>query len=176
MHQGGHYLYLRGDGFQAVKLPYRSGGTALYVFLPDRNDGIGVFLRQLTGARWRRWTAALARRKGELALPRFKATYETELSSQLTRLGMGRAFGDRADFAGISSRGLAIGEVRHKAFLEVNEEGTEAAAVTSVGMRTTSVVAEPPPFTMTVDHPFFLAIADEATGTILFMGVIVDPD
>ncbi len=175
MHQSGHYLYLAGAGFQAVKLPYRGDGTAMYVFLPAAKDGIRAFRKRLTDANWRKWTAALTRRTGEVALPRFTATYEAEFSRQLRQLGMGGAFSDHADFSGISDQGLAISEVRHKALLEVNEEGTVAAAVTSVGMRTTSVVVESPPFTMIVDHPFFLAIADEATGTILFMGVIVDP-
>jgi serpin B len=175
MNQSGHYLYIKGADFQAVKLPYRGGGTAMYIFLPDRKDGITAFLKQLTDVNWRKWTASMARCKGDLALPRLTAAYEAELSRQLAQLGMGRTFSDNADFSGISEQGLAISEVRHKTVLEVNEQGTVAAAVTSVGMRTTSVVIEPPPFSMTVDHPFFLAIADEATGAILFMGLIVDP-
>ena len=175
MRQSGNYLYLKGADFQAVKLPYRGGGTAMYVFLPDARDGIKSFVSRLTSINWRRWNGAMARHRGELWLPRFKATYETELKRQLTQLGMGRAFEDDANFSGISTRPLAISEVRHKTFLEVNEQGTEAAAVTSVGMRTTGTRREPPPFEMVVDHPFFVAIADEATGAILFMGVIVDP-
>ncbi|HTY09224.1 MAG TPA: serpin family protein, partial [Candidatus Edwardsbacteria bacterium] len=138
--------------------------------------GIAAFLKQLTAARWARWTAAMERRSGDLALPRFTIEYQDELSRPLAKLGMARAFGDRADFSGISRAGLAISEVRHKTFLTVDEEGTEAAAVTSVGLRTTAVVIEPPPFAMTVDHPFVLAITDQATGAILFLGVIADPD
>ena len=110
-------------------------------------------------------------------LPRFKLEYEVTLNSTLKTLGMETAFDpQRADFSGMYSKSaranVFIGEIKHKTFVEVNEEGTEAAAVTSGGMRVTSFV---PPFNMTVDRPFFCVIRDNQTGTILFMGAIVAP-
>jgi serine protease inhibitor len=176
MRRSGQFRYLKGPDFQAVYLPYAGDRMGMYLFLPDRRDGIAAFLSKLSAGEWEQWGTQFTRRKGELALPRFKAEYKQELGRQLAALGMGRAFGGGADFSGMAAGGLSISEVIHKTFLEVNEEGSEAAAVTAVGLRTTAVIAEPPPFEMTVDHPFFLAIADRETGAILFMGAIADPD
>ena len=175
MRQDGDYQYFKGRDFQAVRLPYGTGRLAMYVFLPDKRDGLAGFLKKLNAKNWQAWLFGFAKAKGQVALPRFKAEYEKELSAELTALGMGPAFSDAADFTGMARAPLAISEVRHKAVLEVNEEGTEAAAVTSVGMRITSVRPEPPPFVMVVDHPFFMAIVDQRTGAILFMGVIYEP-
>jgi serpin B len=88
---------------------------------------------------------------------------------------MGIAFQDRANFTGMTSTPVNINEVKHKTFVEVNEEGTEAAAVTSVGIRATSAMPVDEPFNMVVDRPFFVAIRDNQTGTLLFMGSIVEP-
>jgi serpin B len=175
MRQDGEYQYFKGRDFQAARLPYGSGRLAMYVFLPDQRDGLAAFLKKLNSKNWAAWLSGFAKTRGHLALPRFKADYERELSAELTTLGMGPAFSDAADFTGMARAPLAISEVRHKAVLEVNEEGTEAAAVTSVGMRITSVRPEPPPFVMVVDHPFFMAIVDQRTGAILFMGAIYEP-
>ncbi|MDI6739309.1 MAG: serpin family protein [Candidatus Edwardsbacteria bacterium] len=176
MRRGGEFQYLKGSDFQAVYLPYAGGRMGMYVFLPDRKNGIGDFLAKLSDSNWKQWSSQFSKRKGELALPRFKAEYEKELSLSLMKLGMKIAFMDNADFSGMAKARLAISEVRHKTFLEVNEEGTEAAAVTSVSVRMTSAMPEPPPFEMIVDHPFFIAIADRETGTILFKGAIVEPE
>jgi serine protease inhibitor len=175
MHQDGEYQYLKGNGFQAVRLPYGSGRYAMYVFLPDKRDGLQAFLKTLDANSWAAWLPNFAKAKGHVALPRFKADYLQDLVKVLDKLGMGPAFGDGADFSGMAKAPLAISEVLHKAVVEVNEEGTEAAAVTSVGMRITSVRPEPEPFKMIIDHPFFMAIADQETGTILFMGAIYEP-
>ncbi|HEY9302159.1 MAG TPA: serpin family protein, partial [Phormidium sp.] len=94
----------------------------------------------------------------------------------LQALGMGVAFQDQANFSKITSEEVKIDQVKHKTFVEVNEEGTEAAAVTSVGIRVTSTpIREEPPFKMVVDRPFFCVIRDNQSGTILFMGSIVEP-
>ena len=115
--------------------------------------------------------------KGDLSLPKFKAEYETTLKGVLSTLGMGMAFEERADFSAMLKPPAKafISEVKHKAFVDVNEEGTEAAAVTSVEMRTTSLGPPPRTFQMVVDHPFFFVIRDNQTGAILFMGSIADP-
>ena len=114
---------------------------------------------------------------GELTLPRFKVEYAATLNDMLKALGMAEAFDStRADFSGIAEvfggNRIYISEVRHKAFVEVNEEGTVAAAVTSVGMGVTSVQPPQENFVMKVDRPFFFAIRDNATGNVLFMGSV----
>jgi len=115
------------------------------------------------------------RQEGSLQIPRFKLEYGVDLDRAIAALGMGIIFdGDRASFEAMTSKPVAIDQIKHKTFVEVNEEGTEAAGVTSVGVRVTSAM-ETKPFEMVVDRPFFCAIKDEQTGTILFMGAIVDP-
>jgi serpin B len=110
---------------------------------------------------------------GSVVLPKFKLMYEAELEDALTALGMGVAFdSSRAEFDAMSPVELYIDSVKHKTYVEVNEEGTEAAAVTSVGMALTAVR---PTVNMIVDRPFFCAIVDNRTGAVLFMGAIVEP-
>jgi serine protease inhibitor len=181
MHQSGEYDYLRGDGFQAVSLPYSKGRVSMYVFLPDRESGLAAFQTQLTAANWKSWMASFHETDGEIALPRFKVEYETSLNQVLDDLGMGIAFSEsEADFGRMFPIGpgvnVYISNVKHKTFVEVNEEGTEAAAVTSVEFGVTSFPGpQPEYFVMTVDRPFFFAIRDNQTGVVLFMGSIVDP-
>lgn len=175
MRQDGEYQHLRGEGFQAARLPYGSGRFALYVFLPAKRDGLGGFLKTVTAENWSTWLSGFRKTKGHIELPRFKADFFRDLVPALDKLGMGPAFGNSADFSGMSAEGLSIDEVLHKTVVEVNEEGTEAAAVTSVGVRVASVRPEPEPFRMVVDHPFLMAIADQETGAILFLGAILEP-
>ena len=116
--------------------------------------------------------------EGDIALPRFKVEYTVTLNDALKALGMGVAFDEgRANFRGMieSSGNVYISQVKHKTFAEVNEEGTEAAAVTSTEMRATSAMRPRQRFRMVVDRPFFCAIRDNTTGTVLFMGSITDP-
>ena len=111
-------------------------------------------------------------------MPRFRVEYEIGLNEALKALGMGIAFDPaRANFTGMvqTSENAFISRVKHKTFAEVNEEGTEASAATSVEMRVTSAMRPPKAFRMIVDHPFFFAIRDNKTGTVLFMGSIIDP-
>ena len=114
-------------------------------------------------------------RKGALELPRFKLENEYNLKAVLSAMGMPLAFTARADFSGISQESLQISWVKQKTYVEVNEQGTEAAAVTGIGMRALAVRAQPPPFRMVVDRPFFVAIRERETGLILFLGAIFDP-
>jgi serpin B len=179
MRQGGDYRYLRGDGFQAASLPYGGGRMSMYVFLPDSLTGLDEFHAKLSAGAWDEWMKSFAVKNGQIVLPRFKLEFAAKLKEALISLGMGVAF----DGAGANFRGMIahpgqnayISDVAHKTFVEVNEEGTEAAAVTSVEMRLTSVSEPEKPFEMIVDHPFFFAIRDNETGLILFMGSIVNP-
>jgi len=179
MHQSGKYRYYEDKEFQAVSLPYGAGRVSMYIFLPAKGTSLAGFQKNLTAANWEAWMSGFVETKGEIAVPRFKVEYEIGLNDTLKALGMGIAFDpDRANFSGIgqTSGNIFISRVKHKTFAEVNEEGTEAAAVTSVEMSVTSAMRQPPKtFRMIVDHPFFCAIRDNRTGTVLFVGSIVDP-
>ena len=179
MHQSGNYNYYEGKSFQAVSIPYGGARVSMYIFLPTPNVSLGELQASLTAANWESWIKQFAMTKGEIAIPRFKVEYEVGLNDALIALGMGIAFDpDRADFTGIveGPDRAYISRVKHKTFAEVNEEGTEAAAVTSVEMRTTSaMLPREKTFRMIVDRPFFCAIRDNKTGTVLFMGAITDP-
>ena len=180
MRQGGEYLYLKGNGFQAAGLPYGEGRMSMYLFLPDERAGLDEFHAQLSAEGWDAWMGSFAQKSGRIVLPRFKLEFKAKLKTALTNLGMGIAFdGDRANFAAMIKRAGAnayIEDVVHKTFVEVNEKGTEAAAATSVEMRLTSVMEPEKPFEMICDHPFFFAIRDNETGLVLFMGSIVNPE
>ncbi|HEY7181390.1 MAG TPA: serpin family protein [Blastocatellia bacterium] len=177
MAQSGNYLYLRGDKFQAVSLPYGNGGVSLYLFLPDQGSSLDEFLKGLSYQKWEEWITNFTKTPGDVKLPRFKLDYEKTLNDPLKDLGMGVAFNpQKADFSGIhAEKDLYISEVKHKAVVEVNEEGTEAAAATSVGVATTSVREPRERFTFIADRPFLMAIRDSQTGAILFMGTLMEP-
>ncbi len=180
MHQSGSYPYLKGDGFQAVSLPYGKGRVSMYIFLPNEGSNLATFQSGLTAASWEQWMAQFGMQEGDIALPRFKLEYEANLNSVLASLGMGIAFdAGRANFSKMfpitQSRNVFISKVKHKTFVDVNEEGTEAAAVTSVEVGITSIREPQQRFNFVVDRPFFFAIRDNQTGTILFMGSIVNP-
>lgn len=176
MSQRGKYRYYETPEFQAISLPYGSGRLSMYVFLPKPNVKQADFYRNLTAENWQQWMKKFSSRNGQIVLPRFKLEYDLTLNQALQALGMGVAFQDQANFSNMTSKQVKIDEVKHKTFVEVNEEGTEAAAVTSIGIRATSALPrEEEPFKMVVDRPFFCAIRDNQTGTILFMGSIVDP-
>ena len=149
----------------------------MYVVLPPDTNRMQSFLSQLTPDTFTAIVSSLHPQRGTIELPRFTITYDAKLNSVLTKLGMGIAFSDNANFDGIcKSPRMQISEVRHASFLKVDEEGTEAAAATSVGMRAMAVRIEPQPFHMVVDHPFFLAIRDERNGQLLFTGTIAEPE
>lgn len=174
MRQQGEYPYLKGEGFQAAALPYGDGRYQMVVFLPDSLDG---FLSRLTAENWQTWTDGLAQKDGTIMVPRFEMESDVVMNDPLQSLGMEIAFAPgRARFEPMTEESLElyIEKVKHKSFIKVNEEGTEAAAVTSVEVRVTSAPVDPP-FNLTLDRPFFFAIRDSQTGLILFTGVVGDP-
>ncbi|HSB10938.1 MAG TPA: serpin family protein [Blastocatellia bacterium] len=178
MHQSGKYNYYEAKSFQAVSIPYGGDRVSMYIFLPTASTTLIQLQNELTAANWDSWMKQFAKIQGEIAVPRFKVEYEVELSDSLKALGMGIAFDPRrADLTGIckTSENPFISRVKHKTFAEVNEEGTEAAAATSVEVTVTSAMRPQKTFRMVVDHPFFFAIRDNKTGTLLFMGSINDP-
>jgi serpin B len=179
MSQSGTYAYLEDQGFQAVNLPYGTGRISMYLFLPARETTLNDFHKKLTSTDWESWMRSFKATPGDIMLPRFKVNYGVTLNDALKAMGMAEAFSNLADFSGMAkimqTERLYISEVKHKAFAEVNEEGTKAAAVTSVGVAVTSISIPPKPFVMKVDRPFFFAIRDNTTGALLFMGSVVNP-
>ena len=169
MNRTGDYSYFRGEHFEAAGLPYGDGRLSMYIFLPNHDSNLNEFLEGLNAESWAYWISQFHKETIYMMLPRFKLEYEMKLNDTLEALGMGIAFSGGADFSGMSPLGLFISEVRHKTFVEVNEEGTEAAAVTAV---TLADSAKP---VFRVDRPFFFAIYDAATQTILFMGTVTEP-
>ena len=149
----------------------------MIVILPKKADGLADLEKQATSANLAKWTANLRRQPVQTFLPRFTMTSEFELSKVLEALGMTDAFTRNADFSGISASAagkLFISAVIHKAFVDVNEEGTEAAAATAVTMvRSMAMPGNRVEFR--ADHPFLFMIRHEPTGSILFLGHITNP-
>ncbi|MBN2541280.1 serpin family protein [bacterium] len=179
MSQHGEYKYFENDKFQAIRLPYGDNKRlGMYVFLPGEKSGLNGFLKELSFENWEGWISQFRIMEGTIKLPRFQMEYEIGLNNALIALGMGVAFSSsEADFTEMvrscPEGNVFIKEVKHKTFVKVNEEGTEAAAVTMVMMAAES---ESPSFLMVVDRPFFFAITDSQTGTVLFMGTVVEPE
>jgi len=162
--------YLRGDGYQAVLLPYRDIGLAMAVVLPD--GPLASLRPKVAAAGLGGLLAGTARRRVALSLPRFRRESAFNLIPPLRQLGVAAAFGDHADFGGITDAGpLRIGAVAHKAYIDVDEQGTEAAAATAV-VATALAAFGTPPVTMIVDRPFLFAIIDTATGLPVFLGQV----
>ncbi len=173
MSQQGRFAYLQTPQFQAVSLPYSAGRLSLLVFLPTPGTSLDAFVSGLNSRRLDGWREAMQPAEMTLLLPRFGADYAVTLNKPLSALGMGSAFGP-ADFGPMGLPGVHISAVLHKAVLQVDEEGTTAAAATGVVMDMSA--ESPPPTMMRVDRPFFCVLRDSVTGAILFAGVIRDPE
>jgi serine protease inhibitor len=147
--------------------------------LPRQDDQLEGMLAKLNPQNWKQWTEAVALREGYLELPRFKFEGDYDLNSTLSSLGMPKMFEVGKEFSRIADPKkalLGVSGVRQKTFIEVNEEGSEAAAVTAILMRTTSINPNQPlPFEFIANHPFFFAISDTSSRSLLFMGVVNEP-
>lgn len=168
--------YMENDDMQAVKLPYGEGEMSMTVILPKEANGLAPFKKTMTAEKWRAWNKNFHPKAGMVRFPKFQVGYEVVLNDTLKAFGMESAFGEGADFSKMiqESDPIWISKVQQNTYIDVNEEGTESAAVTSVEIVTESAPADPP-FHMEVNRPFFIAITDEETDTILFMGTIMDP-
>jgi len=174
MHLTAPQSYLRGDGYQAVLLPYRDISLAMAVVLPD--GPLAALRPKVAAAGLGALLAGTARHQVALSLPRFRLESAYNLIPVLRRLGVAAAFGDDADFSGITEAApLRIGAVAHKAYIDVDEHGTEAAAATALAMTALAAFRAPPPVTMIVDRPFLFAIIDPATGLPVFLGQVNRP-
>lgn len=174
MTQTGNYKYQATPDFQAVALPYGAGRINLYIFLP--NGDLSHFYHQFISKDLNHWMGGFSYNEGYIELPRFTLEQEWDLTKHLKSLGMDLIFNKReADFSNLceSDEEISIEWLRHKTFMRVNEEGTEAAAATASLYTVTSV--KPPPFRMIIDRPFFFFIFDDKTEAILFMGMVSEP-
>jgi serpin B len=172
MSQTDTFPFLRGKGFQAVELPYRDDELSMVILLPSKKDGLAAFEKGITSEKVDGWLARLRNERVYVSLPRFKITGEFNLNKTLQGMGMRLAFKPRrADFSGMNGdRRLFVQAVVHKAYVDVNEQGTEAAGATGVAIGDESA---PPQFI--ADHPFVFLIRHRATGSILFLGRLSQP-
>jgi serine protease inhibitor len=178
MHREGRFSYFDGGTFQVLEIPYKSKELSMIVFLPKDPGGVPALEQSLTDSNLQQWLGQLGSvSKVIVTMPKFKMTQQFELGSTLSAMGMPQAFSSSADFAGMTGhRDFAISEVIHKAYVDVNEEGTEAAAATAVTMRALAMPApQAPPPVFRADHPFVFMIRDDRSASILFMGRMADP-
>jgi serpin B len=178
MSHDGTYAYADENGWQVARLPYRGDRFAMYVLLPHKGVALHDALKTFDGAAFDRAIAGLHQQEIIFAMPRYTATYKAELNRPLVQLGMGDAFeAGTADFSNLipPPQAAYISVVLHRAFVKVDEEGTEAAAATAVAIRTLAV-RMPPETKMIVDRPFLMAIRDDKTKQILFLGAIYKPE
>ncbi|MCB0583056.1 MAG: serpin family protein [Phaeodactylibacter sp.] len=170
----GFLPYFETEVFQAIDLAYADSAFTMSVFLPKTGYTVDDVISEMNNANWASWTQSFTYQELFFFFPKFKMQYEKSLVKALTDLGMGIAFAPGlADFTGIADAALNIDEVKHKAVIEVNEEGSEAAAVTSVVIVETSLPQIP---AMNVNKPFVFAIRDAQTNGILFLGKMMDPN
>ena len=178
MYRTGGYAYAESDGYQVLDMPYIGNRVSMTVILPKKPDGLPAVEKELSGAKLGDMLKGLRYEKiVHVHLPRFKSEKSFLLNKPLKALGMKAAF-DAADFGGMHTGGedLSISAVLHKAFVDVNEVGTEAAAATGVVVGTTSAVVPPPkPKFFRADHPFLYLIRDHKTGSVLFLGRLNTP-
>jgi serpin B len=178
MHKFEDLPYFGEKDLQAVAIPYKWNALSMVVLMPRKASGLADLEKSVTAERLREWAGKMKGHQVNLKLPKFKVTSEFSLADELQQLGMKLAFGDRADLSGMTSQAkLYIDKVIHKAYVDVNEKGTEAAAATAV------IVAQPsapppqlPPATMHVDRPFLFLIQENRTGSILFIGRVASPN
>ena len=170
------FMFGEVDDLQVLELPYKGNDLSMVVLLPKKKEGLAAMEKNLNTKNLEGWLAKMNRREVQVFLPKFRQTCEFGLGEVLSRMGMKDAFSPgQADFSGMNGRqDLFISAVLHKAFVEVNEEGTEAAAATGIIVGVTSIPLPPPEFR--ADHPFVFMIRDAKTGAILFMGRIVKPE
>lgn len=176
MNQDGKFVYEETPDFQAVRLPYK-GGLQMQLFLPVTNSGPQKLIASFADKdSWQKIQSGFGERKGAVTLPKFKIEYSVALNDSLQALGMKLTFDPKAaNFSAMSTAPLFISAVKQKSYVAVDEEGTEAAAVTTVTMTSLAMMKPVKPFKMVLDRPFMFVITDDATRTVLFMGIVNDP-
>lgn len=175
MKQENSVFFTRNELFSGVQLPYGQGNYNMYIFLPENDKTLNDVADNLNKENWESWIGNFFETNVDIELPKFKYEYEIKLNDILSEMGMGIAFSNFADFTGINKfGGLYIDYVKHKSFIEVNEEGTEAAAVTVVAIAYESAIPGGN-ISFVVNRPFLFAITEKSTGAILFIGTVKNP-
>jgi len=170
------FKYAEVDGLQLLELPYSGDDLSMVVLLPREPDGLSGVEDLLNTHALDRWLAQARKQKVAVFLPKFKLSAQFSLAKPLAEMGMTDAFSPNANFSGMDgARDLFISAVIHKAFVDVNEKGTEAAAATGTVMRMSAVMMPRPTPVFRADHPFIFLIRDNHSGSILFLGRLVDP-
>jgi serpin B len=173
MTQTASFKYWENDICQVLELPYFGGDQSLVIFLPIRLSGLRNLEESFTIQKLAKWLSNLHEQMVTVFLPRFNITSEFSLAKVFQSMGMSDAFSELADFSGINGRkDLFISEILHKAFWEVIEEGSEATAGTGVVMKGRSASISK---MFRADHPFFFLIRDNQTGSIFFVGRVINP-
>jgi len=176
MNQTSHFGYTETASAQILEMPYAGSGIAFDVLLPKTVTGLPGLEKSLTPESLAGWLGNLANRNVQVSLPKFRVDSEFSLRQGLSAMGMPIAFNSKADFSGIDpKRGLEISEVVHKAFVDVSERGTEAAAATGVAVRAAAMRMPEPAVVFRADHPFLFLIRDTRTGVVLFIGRLTNP-
>ena len=176
MAQTSKFEYFENPDVQAIQLPYGKGDLAMDVFLPGTKSSLDALEAGLTPQSWAAWQAQFVKRSGTIELPHFELSNNYDLNGPLQALGMVRAFSAQtAQFAKMSTRPVSISSVKQFTYLKVDEEGSEAAAVTTTEITMTAIRPQEPPFSMIVDRPFLCAIVDLRSHALLFLGAIYDP-
>ena len=174
MNQTGKFGYMETNDIQALEMPYVNNDLSMVILLPKQADGIKDLEKELVSDNLAGWLSGIHKREVQVFFPRFKMASEFGLGKVLSAMGMPDAFSGKADFSGMTgNKDLFISAVVHKAYVDVNEEGTEAAAATGVVMKLTSIREPLPVFR--ADHPFIFLIRDNQTGSILFLGRVANP-
>jgi serpin B len=169
--------YSENSLFSSIKMPYGNGQYNMVVFLPDYEKSTQDVIRELSSENWKEWMNNYEiNNQVVVTMPRFKFAFETKLNKVLVEMGMEKAFQPNvADFSKMSEEDLFISSALHKSFIDVNENGTEAAAVTAITISTTSIGVEPPKTYFTVNRPFIFAITEKDSNAILFIGEVQNP-
>jgi serpin B len=171
MHQQARFNYAAGEGYQVVSLPYADSTMAMTIILPD---DFSAFETELDAETFKRIQDSLTSEKVRLSMPKWTIAYSLGLSPTLQKMGLTAAFNpDQADFSGMAEESLFISDVLHKAFVKVDETGTEAAAATVITMETTSLVTDY--IDLQINRPFVFAITDQTNGSVLFLGRVMNP-
>ncbi len=161
------------QSFSAVELPYKNRKFSMFLFLPSEESSVNQLVEELDGTSWKNWITSFNEQEDfTVYMPRFEFEFERSLGDDLKEMGLDAAFTDEADFSGISPSDLYIADVIHKTYIKVNEEGTEAAAVTAIVMELTSIN---PMSQIRLDRPFLFAITEKSSKSILFMGKVAEP-
>jgi len=172
MQAEGEYRHSQDDKLQVVQLNYEKAQLSMYVLLPKQRDGLKDLEQRLTGDRLREIQRNLQNRKVQIQLPRFSTRSPQDLTKALSKMGLSNLFTSQADLSRLSDQKLKVSEIIHEAYINVDENGTEAAAATGVAIEKTNAIINEDPAQFIADHPFLYTIVHNPTGAVIFIGKV----